>query len=85
MKVRDDDRRGWFDRPANVRLLIRGLVVVCVLLVGLEFVIHKHGHFGFEKFPGFYAIFGFAAFTTAIFAGKLLRALLRRDEDYYDR
>jgi hypothetical protein len=79
------DKQGWFDRPANVRLLIRLLVAVCVVLVGLEFVIDKHGHFGFEEIPGFHAVFGFLAFTAAVYAGKLLRALLGRDEDYYDR
>jgi len=80
-----DDSKGWFDRPNNVRWIIRALVAVCVVLVGLEFVIHKHGHFGFEDFPAFHALFGFVAFTIAVYAGKLLRALLSRDEDYYDR
>jgi hypothetical protein len=80
-----DERKGWFDRPANVRWLIRALVATCVVLAAAEFAIHKHGHFGFEGIPGFHAIFGFVAFTIAVYLGKLLRALLSRDEDYYDR
>jgi len=76
---------GWFDRPRNVRLLIGALIAACVILLAAEFVVHKHGHFDFENFPGFHALFGFAAFTVAVYVGKLLRFLLGRDEDYYDR
>ena len=65
--------------------VIVALIAVCVLLVGAEFFVHKHGHFAFEEFPLFYALFGFAVFTIAVYAGKLLRALFGRDEDYYDR
>ena len=61
------------------------LVAVCVLLLAAEFFVDKHGHFAFEEIPFFYAAFGFVAFTLAVFAGKLLRFLLGRDEDYYDR
>ena len=68
-----------------MRWVVTALIVVCALLAGAELVVHKHGHFAWEEFPLFYALFGFAAFTIAVYAGKLLRALFRRDEDYYDR
>ena len=68
-----------------MRWVFGALIIACVLLGAAELVVHKHGHFGFEDFPLFYALFGFAAFTVAVYAGKLLRALFGRDEDYYDR
>lgn len=68
-----------------MRWVVGALIVVCILLGVAELVVHKHGHFEFEEFPLFYALFGFVAFTIAVWAGKLLRALLGRDEDYYDR
>ncbi len=80
-----NDSNGWFDKTTNVRWIVRALVAVCVVLIGLELVVHKHGHFGFEEIPAFHALFGFVAFIVAVYAGKLLRALLSRDEDYYDR
>lgn len=68
----------------SVKLLIRILVAACVLLVVAEFLFDKHGHFGFEEWTGFHAIFGFVTFFGAVLAGKHLRKLLMRKEDYYD-
>ena len=67
------------------RRWIIALVTLAILLIAIEPLIHKHGHFSFENRFGFHAIFGFIAFTVAVFAGKCVRALLSRDEDYYDR
>ncbi len=44
-----------------------------------------HGHFSWENWPGFFAIFGFVTFAGAVLAGKQLRKILMRKEDYYDR
>lgn len=68
-----------------MRWLIGLLVAACTVALGVEFFVDKDAHFGFEGIPGFHALFGFLAFTVAIYAGKLLRALFGRDEDYYDR
>jgi hypothetical protein len=75
----------WLDDPANVAKLIRLLMVLCGLLVVADFFYAKHGHFGFEEWPGFHAFYGFAAFVFIVLLGKQLRRVLMRDEDYYDK
>jgi len=79
-----DDHKHWLDEPANVSRLYRLLVVVCALLFAADFAIHRHVHFSWEAFPGFYAIVGFVAFWCIVIAGKHLRKLLWRPEDTYD-
>ena len=79
------ERQRWLDEPRNVTRLYRLLVAVCVLLVLADLLFDKHGHFGFENFFGFHAFFGFAVFTFIVLAGKYLRKVLMRKEDYYDR
>ena len=68
----------------SVKMLIRLLVIACVLLVAADFVYDKHGHFGFEEWIGFHGLFGFVTFFLAVLAGKHLRRVLMRKEDYYD-
>ncbi|XZE52824.1 hypothetical protein SH139x_004530 [Planctomycetaceae bacterium SH139] len=76
----------WFERPGNIRGMIIGLVVVCVGLVVADlFYENPHPHFDLEMTFGFQAWFGFIAFVIIVFLGRLLRILVRRPEDYYDR
>jgi hypothetical protein len=76
----------WFERPQNIRRMIIGLVVVCVLLVLADlFYENPHPHFGkVETFFGFQAWFGFIAFVAVVFLGTLLRPLIKKPEGYYD-
>ena len=46
---------------------------------------HKHIHFGIQKTPGFYGIYGFVGCVFLVLAAKELRKLVMRSEDYYDR
>ena len=62
-----------------------GLIAACVVLTLLDLTYHKHGHFTWENFFGFHGFYGFVVFVFIVFAGKLLRRVLMRDEDYYDR
>lgn len=50
-----------------------------------DLVYHRHVVFDFESFPAVYGIYGFVSFVFIVFAGKGLRKLIMRDEDYYDR
>ena len=77
-------KKDWLDDPANVTKLVRALFVVCGALVVAGFLVHIHGHFDFETWPAFYGVFGFVTFFGMVLAGKHLRRLLMRDEDYYD-
>ena len=78
------DSGGWFDEPRNVTRLIYALTAICLGLLVVDLLYHKHVHFDFEGWFGFYAFFGFLAFGFIVLAGKQLRKLLMRDEDYYD-
>ena len=60
------------------------LIVVAIVLLVLEFVIHRHGVVGAEESFMFPAIFGFVAFLFIVQIGKWLRLIIMRKEDYYD-
>ena len=74
-----------FDNPRNVRRVVRGLLAACVLLVGLDFVVHRHVSHPWEGVFAFYAIYGFVACVLLVLLAKELRKLLMRDEDYYEK
>lgn len=78
----DDDR--WLDKPGNVKKVISALIVFGVSLFLADAVYHKHSHFEAENLFGFYALVGFFAFVGIVLAGKALRNILMRPEDYYD-
>ena len=81
-----NDSPSWFEKPASVRLLIGGLVLVCVLLgVADLFYKNDHAHFDIERTFAFQAWFGFVTFVVIVFLGIALRPIIKRDEDYYDR
>ncbi len=80
----EDGRRHWLDEPKNVDKVFWALVVACALLFAVDFFLHRHAHWSWEELPGFYGIFGFAAFWCIVIAGKHLRKVLMREEDYYD-
>jgi hypothetical protein len=75
--------RSWVER--NVRLLFWGLAGICLALLAAELFYQHHPYFEIDGLPGFYAIFGFISFVFIVFAGKRLRGVIMRDEDYYDR
>ena len=74
----------WLDQPKNIRLLLGLLIAFGVLLVIADAFYNKHIHFAMESLFGAYAIFGFVAFIVIVIAGKYLRKILMRPEDYYD-
>ena len=63
---------------------VRLLLGIAVLLVVLEFIIHRHGEIALEEIPLFPALYGFIAFVFIVYAGRGLRLLIMRREDYYD-
>ena len=86
-KKENHSEPSWFEKPANIRMMIIALIVVCVGLVLAEFTYtNDHMHFEkYERIPGFQAAFGFIAFVVIVFLGMGLRLFIMRDEDYYDR
>jgi len=80
------ERNGhWIFRRRTVDGAFWGLVLLCGLLGLVEVVYHRHSIFAFEAFPVAYGLFGFVCFAGIVFAGKALRTVIMRDEDYYDR
>lgn len=74
-----------FDKARNVRRVVRGLVIACLVLVGLDLVMHRHVDHPWEDLFGFYALYGFVACVLLVLLAKELRKLIGRAEDYYER
>ena len=73
-----------FDKPENVRRLLRILYLACALLLVLDLIIHRHVIHAWESLWGFYGFYGFLACVGLVLTAKLLRKILKRPEDYYD-
>lgn len=73
-----------FDDPRNVRRFLWGFYCVLVVLLVVDFFVHKHGEFSWEGVPDFFAAYGFISCVALIFIAKVLRVLIKRDESYYD-
>ena len=80
----DQEKTYLFDNPRNVRRVVRGLVGVCVILVGLDLILHRHVYHSWEAIFGFYAFYGFVACVLLVLLAKEMRKVLIRKEDYYD-
>ncbi len=72
-----------FDKAENVKWFLRGFYVFLVVLLIIDFFIHKHAEFTWEGIPDFYAAYGFISCVLLIFIAKGLRLFIKRDEDYY--
>lgn len=85
------EKQHVFDTPRNVRRVIHSLYAVCALLLAIDLLdlfgvlYHKHVHFAFEHWFGFYGFFGFFLSCALVLIAKAMRRPLKRDEDYYDR
>ncbi len=77
----------WFEKPRNINLIIAVLIVCCIgLVLADSFYTNDHAHFEeWENMYGFQAWLGFIAFVVIVFLGRVLRMIVRRPEDYYDR
>ena len=74
-----------FDNPRNVKILLMLLFGGCLALLIINFFVHKHGHFSWEEWSGFYAAYGFVACVGLVLTAKfILRKIVKRSEDYYD-
>lgn len=79
------EKKYLFDDPKNVKILLGCFYASLVVLLLIEFLLHKHPHFGWEAWPEFFAVYGFVACVVLVIVAKyFLRPLVKRDEDYYD-
>jgi hypothetical protein len=74
----------WLTRPATIRRLWVGFILVLVMLVALDLVVAHHPHFGMDGTFGFGAWFGFLSCVALVAFAKALGAILKRPDSYYD-
>lgn len=80
----EDTKTYWLDKPGTLRLIIAVLVISCIAVFAVDFFYHKHGHFDFEQWYGFYAWYGFLSYCLIVLSAKQMRKLIARKEDYYE-
>jgi hypothetical protein len=79
-----DQRKYWLDDWRNVRKLLFTLYAVCTGLIALDLLYHKHVVLAFERWFGFYGVYGFVACVGLVLTAKLLRKVVGRAQDYYE-
>lgn len=90
-----EEKKHLFNHPKTVKRL-RALLFTCVmgllvldgvyLFLAKHHVIHHHVYFEWENFWGFYSFFGFVSCVIIVLVSKyVLRPLVKRSEDYYDK
>lgn len=79
------DKIPIWDNPRNVNILVWALAIACAVVAAADLFYVKKIHFNPENIFAAYGIYGFLCFVFIVFAGKFLRLIVMRDEDYYDR
>ena len=79
-----NEKKYLFDDPKNVKRLMHIFYVCCVLLVVLDFIIHRHTMHEWDKLWAFYPIYGFVGCVVLVIVASWMRTFLMRSEDYYD-
>ena len=77
-------KSGYFDKPGNVKKVLRIFYIICIFLLLADFFIHRHVIHNWESLFGFYSVFGFVACVILVLVAKQMRKLVMRNEDYYD-
>lgn len=80
----DNQPQGFFDKPENIKKMLKVFYVICVLLVVADFIVHRHIYHDWENIPAFYALYGFIGCVVLVVVAKEMRKYLMRKEDYYD-
>ena len=78
------ERTHIWDNPRNVDRLLWAFYAVCIILVLLDLVVHRHIYHSWERLFGFHAFYGFVACWLLVVMAKGMRKVLMRSEDYYD-
>ena len=77
------EKQHIFDKPKNVRNLLRVFYVICLALIVGDFFVHRHIEHPLEETFGFYGLYGFIACVLLVLVATEMRKVLMRKEDYY--
>ena len=75
----------WRFSGAGAQRAGAGLMIAAAAALLAELAVERHGYFQVERLFGFYAGAGLAAALVVVLAGLILRPVLSRSEDHYDR
>ncbi|MEO1492425.1 MAG: hypothetical protein AAFV19_09775 [Pseudomonadota bacterium] len=81
----EDEVPTWTDDKKTVDRICYGLYALGALLLLIDPLVHKHGPFEIEHYVGFYGLYGGVVCVLLVLAARVLRRVLMRPEDYYDR
>ena len=69
----------------RVRGVLYGLYACCGALLLIDFIFHRYSQHPWDSWHGFYPVYGFIGCVLLVLIAKLLRKLVKRPENYYDR
>ncbi len=75
----------FFEKRRRLRVALIAFIILCVCLFVIDFFVKRYVYFEIEGLYNFYSIYGFIMFSLIIFGSRLLRFLLGRSENFYDR
>ena len=80
----NSESQGFFDKPENIKKMLRVFYAICIGLVVVDFIVHRHIYHDWENIPAFYAVYGFVGCVVLVLIAKEMRKFLMRKEDDYD-
>ena len=75
----------FFEKSSRLRVTLAVFLILCVCLFAIDFFVKRYIYFEIEGMYNFYSIYGFIMFSIIIFGSRLLRFLLGRSENFYDK
>ena len=75
----------FFEKSSRLRASLIVFIILCVCLFAIDFFVKRYVYFEIEGVYNFYSIYGFIMFSIIIFGSRLLRSLLGRSENFYDK
>lgn len=80
-----DEKTHFFDKPGNVKKFLWAVHIVAAILLAIDFVYARYTVHPWENLWGFYALFGFVACWLLVEVAKIMRTVLGRPPDYYEK
>ena len=75
----------FFEKSNRLRALLVAFIILCGCLFVIDFFVKRYVYFEIEGTYNFYSFYGFIMFSIIIFGSRLLRFLLGRSENFYDK